>query len=61
MQASRERRHGEVSEEQGNGLDAAAILALAAAFVAARVSGGGENTFLQAAKRPRLAPGPPGD
>jgi len=35
MQASRERRHGEVSEEQGNGLDAAAILALAAAFLAA--------------------------
>jgi len=38
MQADRERVHGEVLEEHGNGLGAAATMALATAFLA-RVSG----------------------
>jgi len=43
---------GEVLEEHGNVLGAAAEMALAAAFLAARVSGDGVE------ERPRLAPGP---
>jgi hypothetical protein len=63
MQQAGNEGHGEILEEHGNGLGAAAAMAVAAARLAARVSGGVEkSTFLQVEEqRPQLTPGPPGD